>query len=70
MNDEKWVSEGEGAELTYTKENVSIHWHPRAQGVIGARPYWEARHQGRAIKTDYDLQEVMDYCDKFLQRIA
>ena len=70
--DEKWTPEGSEMDRTYTKGGITIQRHREDRGpnAYSLLPGWEARHGDTVISTHLDVQELMDYCDKFLARLA
>ena len=66
----EWEVADESGNPVYTSGMFKIEKKPAGQGVLGARPYWEATHHGQRIKTSQDLVEIMDYCAKVDTRLA
>ena len=66
MSDAKWIPEGTGNQLTYTKGDFTIMWKLGQYGL----QWWEARHHDKMIKSGDDAGDLMDYCDEFVKRLS
>ena len=71
MAQRKWdtIHDEEGGGVTYVLGGITIGCNPR-DGVPPGWPVWMATHHEQEIRRGEDLQEVMDYCERFLDRVS
>ena len=65
MSDEKWTVEGEGESSVYRWNEFEIRPARNEYGL----PFWEASHRGNVIGGRQTLENAMDYCATFKERL-
>ena len=65
MAEGKWDVQNKDDKIIYVMGDINIE---DCSG--GPRPFWVATQQGQVIHRGEDLLAVMDYCEKFMERLS
>ena len=65
MPDDKWTVEGEGESSVYRWNEFEIRPSNDEYGL----PFWQVSHRGNVIGGRPNLENAMDYCKAFTERL-